>query len=257
MSEPEHVLENRRYWNEQAPQWVASGERNWRSQPNWGIWGLPESELQLLPLDMRGMDAVELGCGTGYVSAWMARRGARVTAIDNSEAQLATAARLAREHPLPIAFFHGNAEATPFAAESFDFAISEYGAAIWCNPNAWIAEAWRILRPGGRLVFLGHHPLAIVCSDIQGGPVTRTLQRPYFNLGTLDFRAVTHEPGGVEFNLTTSAWMQLFDAVGFDIERYQELQAPADASGDPFGVDAAWAHAFPSEQVWQLRKRVN
>jgi 16S rRNA G1207 methylase RsmC len=41
----------------------------------WGNWSLPEEELRLLPDDMTGMDAIELGCGTGYVSAWMARRG--------------------------------------------------------------------------------------------------------------------------------------------------------------------------------------
>jgi SAM-dependent methyltransferase len=63
-------------------------------QVSWGNWSVPETELHLLPEDMSGMDAIELGCGTGYVSAWMARRGARVTGIDVSAEQLATARRL-------------------------------------------------------------------------------------------------------------------------------------------------------------------
>jgi SAM-dependent methyltransferase len=50
--------------------------------------------------DLAGKDAIELGCGTAYVSAWLARRGARVVGIDNSEAQLATARDLQRKHGL-------------------------------------------------------------------------------------------------------------------------------------------------------------
>jgi len=92
---PPHVRENRRYWDSMAHDWVAMGERAWaREEPAWGEWGVPESELEMLPDDMSGMRAIELGCGTAYVSAWMTRRGARVVAIDNSAAQLATARRL-------------------------------------------------------------------------------------------------------------------------------------------------------------------
>ena len=54
---PEHVRENRAYWDRMADDWVAAGERAWRSpQPYWGCWGLPESQLGLLPTDMSGME---------------------------------------------------------------------------------------------------------------------------------------------------------------------------------------------------------
>ena len=150
---PEHVVENRRYWDEMAEDWVVAGEMAWQaSEPFWGIWQHPERALRLLPEDMSGMRAIELGCGTGYVSAWLARRGAHVVGIDNSEQQLATAARLAAEHGVPLTLHHGNAESVPYPDRSFDFAISEYGAAIWCDPHVWIPEAKRILRPGGDLV---------------------------------------------------------------------------------------------------------
>src|SRR5262245_65980210 len=92
----------------------------------WGIWGSPEEDLQLLP-PVRGLDVIELACGTAYVSAWLARRGARVVAIDNSERQLATARDLQREHGLAFPLIHGNAEAVPRPDASFDLAISEYG----------------------------------------------------------------------------------------------------------------------------------
>ena len=105
---------------------------------------------------MAGMDAIELGCGTGYISGWMARRGACVVGIDNSERQLATARRLAEQHDVSLTLHHGSAETIPLPDASFDFAISEYGAAIWCDPRIWIPEAHRLLRPGADLVFLGN-----------------------------------------------------------------------------------------------------
>jgi len=76
---PEHVLVNRTQWDADAPAWVAAGERSWAApEAHWGAWKIPETTVGLLPRDMTGMDAIELGCGTGYVSAWMARRGATV-----------------------------------------------------------------------------------------------------------------------------------------------------------------------------------
>ncbi len=238
-----------------AQDWVAAGEMLWAAKtPQWGIWGLPESDLHLLPDDMTGLQALELGCGTGYVSGWMARRGARVTGIDISTAQLATARRLAALHGADIEFREGNAEAVGFAPNTFDFAISEYGAAIWCDPDIWLREAWQVLRPGGRLVFLGNHPLTIVCTDDRGSPCDFTLHRTYRGLKGADWTEVEIEPGGIEFNRTMSEWMALFRNIGFEVENYLELFAPAHVTEDQFSIPAEWAKRYPSEQVWILNK---
>lgn len=80
---PQHAQRNREYWDDQAADYVEPGLRSWSTaDPSWGIWGIPETELRLLPDDLAGQDAIELGCGTGYVSAWLARRGARPVGID-------------------------------------------------------------------------------------------------------------------------------------------------------------------------------
>lgn len=254
---PEHVGVNRAHWDRDAANWVAGGEQAWRSEPTWGIWGV--SIPGLLPADMSGMDAIELGCGTGYVSAWMARRGATVVGIDNSERQLATARRLAVEHGIELTLIHGNAETVPYADRSFDFAISEYGAAIWCDPFVWIPEAHRLLRPGGTLVLLGTSTLASLCSPIDGSlPATDRLERDYFTLHRLDWRQAVDEPGGIEFNLPVSGWFRLFRETGFDVLEFLEIQAPEPAPGDEaemrFFATAEWAHRYPSEQAWVLRK---
>jgi SAM-dependent methyltransferase len=253
---PDHAAVNRAHWNLHADEWVAAGERAWTGEePTWGIWGVPESELHMLPDDMTGMRAVELGCGTGYVSAWMARRGATVTGIDISEGQLVTARRLNEQHGLGVTFVHGNAEQTPFEDASFDFAISEYGAAIWCDPTVWLPEARRILVPGGRLVFLGNHPLVMVCSPWNGDVLGQELIRPYFEMNRIDWTDAEIDPGGIEFNRPIGEWFALFDEVGFDVEGFMEPR-PAEPSDEvQFFTTAAWAYRYPTEQVWKLRRR--
>lgn len=252
---PDHVNENRQYWDGMADQWIAEGERAWASPvPYWGNWGVPNDECPMLPEDMTGMTAIELGCGTGYVSAWMARLGATVTAIDNSERQLATARRLASEYQTDIDFLHGNAESVPRADATFDFAISEYGAAIWCDPEAWIPEAHRLLTPGGKLVFLGNSPLSMICTPMDGAPVDCALHRDYFTLGRLDWTQVPIDPGGIEFNMSLSAWFTLFRRVGFRVDDYKEPVAPVDKRGIESSVPAEWAQTYPSEQVWFLTR---
>ena len=254
---PDYVLANRELWDKDAPNWVEMGERAWKiPEPNdWGIWHVPESELRLLPDDMTDMKAIELGCGTAYVSAWMARKGADVVGIDNSEKQLDTARRLASEHGVDVELVHGNAEDVPYPDQSFDFAFSEYGAAIWADPYKWIPEAHRLLRPGGDLVFLGNHPFVhLVMPRDDVGSTDNTLRYPYFGMHRIDWAEPDGEAGS-EFNLPISEWMRLFDAVGFDVIDFIEIRNPDPDREKSFDQDPRWAHDFPSEQVWKLRKR--
>jgi hypothetical protein len=68
----DHVAVNRDHWDRTAPGMVAAAERLWATDRiTWGMWDVPEAEVRLLgnpPLDLTGRRAVELGCGTGYVS---------------------------------------------------------------------------------------------------------------------------------------------------------------------------------------------
>jgi ubiquinone/menaquinone biosynthesis C-methylase UbiE len=252
---PDYVSINRDIWNADAENWTAFASERWAlATPEWGCWGNPEEQLNMLPADMSGLNAIELGCGTGYVSAWMARRGARVTGVDISAGQLATARHLAAKHRADITFIECNAEQTGLPDAAFDFAISEYGASIWCPPDTWLREAWRLLRPGGRLVFLGNHPLSLICSPLNGAPADRTLHRPYRGMWGADWRKVAFEPTGVCFNLTVSGWMDLFSQIGFHVTRYQELYASDQAEGTRAAIPADWAKNYPVEQVWHLAR---
>ena len=252
-----HVEINRAYWNGMAEGWIAGGERLWACEtPEWGIWGIPQRDLPILPGDLTGLRAIELGCGTAYVSGWMAKRGAEVTGVDVSDKQLATARRIAAEHGVDLTLLEVNAEATGLPDAAFDFAISEYGAAIWCPPEAWLTEAARLLKPGGRLAFLGNHPLTICCSPENGAALDRVLHRPYRALTGADWTEVEIDPGGVEFNLTIEGWFEVFAKTGFRVTGYKEVFAPQDATQDIFPIPAEWAKSFPNEQVWWLEKIV-
>lgn len=251
----DHLTVNRDVWNADAPNYVPLAERLWGLEtPEWGCWGAPEADLRLLPDDMTGLDAIELGCGTAYVGAWMARRGARVTGIDISPAQLETARRLNTQHDAGLTLIEGNAEATGLPDASFDFAISEYGAAIWCPPELWLAEAWRLLRPGGTCVFLGNHPLAIIATPYSGAPCEAVLHRPYRGFTGADWTQAEIDPHGICFNLTFSGWLALFARLGFAVARYEELYIPDHVTETRAYVPADWGKRYPVEQVWWLEK---
>ena len=252
---PDHARVNRTHWDDTAGDWVAIGERAWASDDvSWGIWAVPDAEVDMFPADMAGIDAIEMGCGTAYVSAWMARRGARVTAVDNSAAQLSTAKRLMEEHSLDLTLMHGNAETIPLPDASFDFAINEYGAATWCEPEAWLREAHRLLRPGGRLAFLTNHPMAMVCSPENGADIGEQLVRPYFGMHKLDWTEVDIDPGGISYCLPLYGWVALFNEVGFVVDDLREPQAPVWVSDVEFHVGADWAKRWPTEVVWKVHK---
>lgn len=250
---PKHVQKNRQYWDAQAAHYVTAGERAWaRSEPTWGIWGVKESILQVLPSDLVGKDAIELGCGTAYVSAWLARRGARPVGIDNSANQLATARRLQAEYGLSFPLLHGNAEQVPYPAASFDLAISEYGACLWADPYRWVPEAARLLRSGGELIFLVNSTLLVLCEpEDENQAATNQLLRPAFGLHRIEW------PGdsGVEFHLTHGDWIRLLRQSGFSIEDLIEVQAPEGASTRYPFVTAQWARQWPSEEIWKARRQ--
>ena len=245
---PEHVRRNREAWDRDAPNWVEAGRENWASrEPGWGAWGIPEREVGALP-DVAGMDVVELGCGTGYWSAWLARMGARPVGIDNSERQLETARALQREHGLEFPLIHGNAEEVPFPDASFDLALSEYGASIWCDPERWVPEAARLLRPRGQLIFLVNSVLAMLCFP-DDGALREQLQRPLSDIRRMEWE------DSVEFHLPHGELIKLLRATGFEIEALIELTAPPSAEGTRFDQPAAWAKRWPPEELWVARKR--
>jgi SAM-dependent methyltransferase len=220
-------------------------------EPCWGIFAIPESLAGLLPHSLEGLDAVELGCGTAYVSAWLARRGARPVAMDPTPGQLEIAAEMQRQYGLHFPLVRGAGEQVPLASASFDLAISEYGAAIWADPYRWIPEAARLLRPGGELVFLGNSSLLMLCApDDEDQPASDRMLRPQFGMHRFEW------PGdaAIEFHLSHGDWIRLFRANGLEVEELIELRPPAGSTTSYQFVTLEWADRWPCEEAWRVRK---
>ena len=104
-------------------------------------------------LDAAGVGAgrrvLDIATGPGYVAAAAARRGAEVTGIDFAAAQI----RLARRRHPGLRFEQADAQALPFAAGSFDAVVNAFGMCHMSEPARALAEAFRVLQPGGRLAF--------------------------------------------------------------------------------------------------------
>ncbi|MEM7338363.1 MAG: methyltransferase domain-containing protein [Actinomycetota bacterium] len=251
------VLANRRQWDRVAPQWVEAGRRAYapeqRRTPTWGCWQRPEAEVQMLA-DVAGRQVVELGCGTGYVSAWCLEAGAAsVVGVDNSAGQLASARQLQDEFDVRFPLIHADAAAVPLADGCVDFAISEYGAAIWADPYRWIPEAARLLRPGGILAFLGNSLLVSLCApDFESdGSAGDRLLRPQRDL----HRIAWPDTDGIEYHIGHGEMIRLLRQCGFEVLDLKELFIEPD-DGNPFGfADGEWGSQWPVEEVWFASKR--
>ena len=98
-----------------------------------------------------GARLLDVACGPGHVAAAAARRGASVIGIDFSHAMVETALK---EHP-GLEFQLGDAEKLEFVKESFDAVVMNFGMLHLARPEEAIAQAYRVLRPGGRYTFTG------------------------------------------------------------------------------------------------------
>jgi len=250
---PEHVAGNREVWDVMAADYAIAGEKNWATDAvSWGVFSVPEEQLHLLPANLAGKDVIELGCGTAYVSAWLAKRGANPVGIDNSPKQLETARRLQAQHGIEFPLLLGNAETVPYPDASFDYAISEYGATIWCDPYKWIPEAARLLRPGGELMFFGNSVQLMLCTpeEDEDAPVTETLERPLFGMHRFHW-----SDNSTEFHLSHGDRIRLLRDCGFEVLDLIEVRPPDGSTTTYPWITLDWAQQWPCEEAWKVRKK--
>ena len=249
MNLPDHVRENKASWEVEAANYVEPARRDWATDEiSWGIFAVPEAQVGALP-DVRGMDVVELGCGTAYFSAWLARRGARPTGVDITDNQLATARAMQAEHGLEFPLIQASAEEVPLPDACADLVLSEYGASLWCEPEAWIAEAARLLRPDGHLVFLTNSVLVPLTAP-PSGPNGDRLVRGLREISPLRFE----DDDGVEFHLAHGEWIALLGRHGFAVTALHELYAPEGAEPTKYEwMTVEWARRWPVEEIWTAR----
>ena len=254
---PDYAVTARAVWTISNANHTAGRAREAWAQEHitWGVWSAPESEVQVLP-DVRGLDVIELGCGTAYWGAWLKKLGARrVVGIDITPAQLNSAREMNAEFGLGLELIEASAEDVPLPDASFDLAFSEYGASIWCDPYRWMPEAARLLRPGGELVFMRNSTLQMLCSPPED-LVGERLLRPQKGMHRFDWTDDEVGPS-TDFHISTSDMFQLLRKTGFEVVDFRELFAAEDAVDHPYykWVPAEWAKRWPAEEIWRARKR--
>ncbi|MCB0880112.1 MAG: class I SAM-dependent methyltransferase [Thermoleophilia bacterium] len=252
--ELDHIAQNKAWWKRSADSYqLRHAEQLPTSDPTWGVFSTPESELQVLG-EVAGRDVAEFGAGGAQFSLGLARRGARCTAIDFSEEQLAHArrliARVAAEDDTPpaVTLVHADVEATGLPDASFDVAFSDYGASMFADPYRWIPEAARVLRPGGRLAFSLITPMLETCWEGGGAEIDGRLAKDYFGMHRIE------DDGMVMFNLPYGEWIRLFRSCGLSIVDLVETQPPVDTAETTYRsrVQVEWSRRWPAEMIWVL-----
>lgn len=110
--------------------------------------------LALVVPQGRALDALDVGCGTGFLALELAMRGHRVTGVDLAPAMLDLARNKAAALGLAVHFQEADAENLPFPAGRFDLVISRHVLWTLPHPEAAIDDWMRTLRPGGRLAII-------------------------------------------------------------------------------------------------------
>jgi len=224
-------------------------------QPATNLWRAVELDA-VQRHGLPGGRGLDLGCGDGKLTRIVdevpargggARRWVGVD-IDPLETSQAVAGGLyERVHT-------GSAAAIPEPDASVDFVFSNSVLEHIGPIDEVLAEAARLLRPGGRLITLTNSVLAVLAMpDLEeDGPATDRLLRPQRAIGRMEW------PDGdrsVEFHPSHGDWIRLLRASGFEIEDFIEIYAPEGSTTEYPWMSAEWASRWPVEDAWKARKQ--
>jgi SAM-dependent methyltransferase len=139
------------HWNRRAPGFDADFGHSIGTPGERAAW----DRILDLVVPARGpLDALDVGCGTGFLTFELAARGHRVTGVDFAPAMIAEARRKATERGLSVQLEEADAEQLPYGAARFDLVISRHLLWTLPHPEAAIDEWVRVLRPGARLIIV-------------------------------------------------------------------------------------------------------
>ena len=244
------VERNRATWDANSAAYQAEqGKFLSVDRPAWGVWQVPEDELQILG-EVAGRDVLELGCGAAQWSIALARAGARVTGLDFSARQLEHARRLMAQNGVDFPLVEADAEEVPLPDASFDVVFCDHGAISFTDPRRSLPEAARLLRPGGLLAFSNITPFADMHWREEDDEPVEALVRDYFGVQSFE------SEGLASYVLPYGEWVRILVDSGFDILGLVEIQRP-DGATSPYVTEAGarWASRWPLDHIWRARRR--
>ena len=223
-----------RYWNENAEVWTRlarAGYDVYRDYLNTPAF------FDMLP-EVAGLSGLDIGCGEGHNTRLLAKRGARVTAIDISQVFIQYAKQSEEKEPLGIDYKVASAVDLPFDGAEFDFAVAFMSLMDIPETDRVLSQAHRVLRPGGFFQFSIEHPCFAtphrrnlrnengLTYAIEVGDYFRNLQGDIaewiFGATPPEVRKGQRRFKTPRFTRTVSQWLNLLTDTGFVIERVEE-----------------------------------
>lgn len=258
IDEEASVRANRTYWDGSAADYLAEhGSFLGASEFIWCPEGIHESEVGLLG-DVARRQILEVGCGAGQCSRWLAEQGALATGVDLSSGMLEQASRLQREQPLapdavPPTFLQADARSLPFPSGSFDIAFSSYGALPFVkDAEVVLGEVARVLRPGGTWVFSVTHPVRWMFPDVPG-EAGLTVEYSYFDRTPYVELDAEGRPVYAEHHRTMGDWISLLVESGFVLTGLTEPEWPAHNTTAWGGWSPLRGEVMPGTAIFSTR----
>ncbi len=238
------------FWEASADNWarqVRAGKDVYRDLHNTPAF------MEVLP-SVKGLSGLDMGCGEGTNTRTVAGRGAQMTAIDIAPTFVRRAQEAEVSDPLGIEYLTADATDLPFGNASFDFATAFMSMMDLPDPALAIAEAYRVLKPGGFFQFSILHPCFTPRSrkvlrdddeNVLGIQVSQYFEQHDKELDEWHFSTLTEEEKSDTepfklpfFHQTLSAWINALATAGFTIEAMQEPRATAEqATAEPVIAD--------------------
>jgi SAM-dependent methyltransferase len=216
--------------------------------------------LSILP-PVRGLRGLDIGCGEGSNTRQLARRGARMVAIDVAPTFIRHARAAESAEPLGVAFLLADGISLPFADQHFDFVVAFMSLMDIPDQGRVLREAARVLRPDGFLQFSITHPCfdppyRKVLRDAAGIPraievggyfdcIDGRVDRWWFSTVSPEERQHVPAFRTPRFDRTLSGWVDMICRAGLVIEQFGEPSASAElAAAEPVVADTRVAPLF-------------
>ncbi len=210
-----------------------------------------EDKLHILG-DIKGKSIIDLGCGGGQNAVALAKMGARVTAVDFSHEQIRLAENLASELDASIDFITGEiSDLSRLPKSGFDIAISACAIAYVPDINSTFAEAFRVLKPGGRFILSDMNPLQYIMDEIDGG-VEFNHKYPYAPIllkWRWEFDELQRAPGFQHYVRSISCYHNALTAAGFAVSKILEPKSTPDTPHIGFSKEILEEYKYIAEHI--------
>ena len=223
-----------KYWDKNAENWIKLARMGYDRCRD--LINSP-AFFKMLP-DITNLKGLDIGCGEGYNTRIAAKRGAILNAIDISEVFITSAKKTEAQEPYSIVYDIASATALPYSENNFDFAIATMSLMDISETEKAIAEAYRVIKPGGFFQFSITHPCFAISKwswvRNEDGIKTGLIVRDYFKKsdGAIEEWIFGAAPKEItdkmrkfkipRFTMILSDWLNLLIDVGFFLEEFCE-----------------------------------